>query len=71
MSEYPGVFAGYLKATTVNASLALLDRYGIGCVFTTQDSQRAYLLRHVPGCHTQFDDKKSVLLIQPRRNEAY
>jgi hypothetical protein len=42
MSEYPGVFAGYLKATTVNASLALLDRYGIGCVFTTQDSQLAY-----------------------------
>ncbi|MDX6456818.1 MAG: hypothetical protein QOE55_515 [Acidobacteriaceae bacterium] len=69
--EYHGVLADYLKTTTVNDSLAILDRYGIGCVLTTPDSQLVYLLRHVPGWHTQFEDEKSILLVHLPRNEPY
>jgi hypothetical protein len=62
--EYHGVLADYLSATTMNDSLAILDRYHIGCVLMNTDSQLVYLLQHTPGWHTQYQDKGTTLLVR-------
>ena len=64
--EYHGVLADYLKATTVNDSLAILDHYHIGCVLMNPDSPFVYLLQHTPGWRTQYQDKGTALLVRSR-----
>jgi hypothetical protein len=64
--EYHGVLADYLKATTVNDSLAILDRYHIGCVLMNPDSPFVYLLQHTPGWQTQYRDQGTALLVRSR-----
>lgn len=62
--EYHGVLADYLKATNLENSVAILDRYDIGCVLMQRDSQLAYLLEHQPGWHTQYQDGVAALLVR-------
>ena len=66
--EYHGVLSDYLGAITINNSLAVLDRYHIGCVLMNTDSPLVYLLRRTPGWHTQYQDKETTLLVRlPRQ----
>ena len=62
-----GVLADYLRATTIDDSLAILDRYRIGCVLMNTDSQLVYLLQRTPGWHTQYEDKQTTLLVRTPR----
>jgi hypothetical protein len=50
------VLASYLNATNIDNSLAILDRYRVGCVLMNPDSQLIYLLKHTPGWHAQYED---------------
>lgn len=51
--EHRGVLLDYLKATGLNDSFAILDRYRIGCVLMNTGSGLAYLLQHSPGMENE------------------
>ena len=68
--EYHGVLGNYLNATNIDNSLAILDRYRVGCVLMNPDSQLIYLLKHTPGWHTRYEDNTATLLIRPRLGES-
>lgn len=62
--DFHGVLADYLEATHMDDSLAILDRYRIGCVLMDPGSQLVYLLQHEPGWHTQYEDQTAALLVR-------
>jgi hypothetical protein len=62
--EHHGVLLDYLKATGLNDSFAILDRYRIGCVLLNPDSELIYLLRHSPGWKVQHEDAVAALMIR-------
>ncbi|MGB0125145.1 MAG: hypothetical protein WA400_07160 [Silvibacterium sp.] len=64
--EYYGVLADYLKAANMDDSLAILDRYRVGCVLLSPGSQLVYLLQHTPGWRTQYEDGTATLLVRAR-----
>ena len=67
--EHHGVLLDYLKATGLNDSLAILDRYRIGCVLLNSDSELVYLLRHLPGWKVQHEDTVATLLVRAADNK--
>jgi hypothetical protein len=69
--EYHGVLADYLRATTMNDSLAVLDHYHIGCVLMNTDSQLVYLLQHTPDWYTQYEDQETTLLIRLTQSRVH
>jgi hypothetical protein len=69
--EYHGVLADYLRAITMNDSLAVLDRYHIGCVLMNTDSPLVYLLQHTPDWSTQYEDQETTLLIRLPRSRVH
>jgi hypothetical protein len=62
--EHHGVFLDYLKATNLNDSLAILDRYRIGCVLLNSDAELVYLLRHSSGWKIQYEDSRTALIVR-------
>jgi hypothetical protein len=60
--EYHGVLADDLNALALNDSLAILDRYQIGCVLLNPNAQLVYLLRHSPDWRVQYEDATAALL---------
>lgn len=62
--EYHGVLADYLKATNLDDSPGILDRYGIGCVLMGRDSVLAYQLKNEPGWHMQYQDEVAALFVR-------
>jgi hypothetical protein len=60
--EYHGVLADDLKALSLNDSLAILDRFRIGCVLLNPNEQLIYLLRNTPGWHVQYEDATAAVL---------
>lgn len=55
--EYKGVLADYLDAIGLKNSLAIVDRYHANYIFfPSKDDPFTYLLRHVKGWHTIYDD---------------
>jgi hypothetical protein len=59
-----GVMADYLQAVRINDSLAILDRYRIGCVFISPNTPLSYLLLHNPGWQVQYQDPTAILLVR-------
>ena len=62
--EHHGVLLDYLKATSLNDSFAILDRYRIGCVLLNPSSELIYLLRHSPRWKVQHEDSVAVLMVR-------
>jgi hypothetical protein len=62
--EHHSVLLDYLKATGLNDSLAILDRYRIGCVLLNSNSELVYLLRHLPGWNVQHEDAVATLVVR-------
>jgi hypothetical protein len=62
--EYHGVLADYLKAVNLDDSLAILDRYRIGCVLMSPGTQLVYLLQHEPGWKTGYEDARAALMVR-------
>jgi hypothetical protein len=62
--DHHGVLLDYLKATNLNDSLAILDRYRIGCVLLNTDSELVYLLKHSPGWKVQHEDSVASLIVR-------
>lgn len=62
--EHHGVLLDYLRATDLNDSFAILDRYRIGCVFMNTGSGLAYLLQHSPGWKMEYQDAVTVLMVR-------
>ena len=59
-----GVFNDYLKAITMNESLAILDRYSIDSALLPSNTPLVYLLKHTPGWRVQYEDATAVLLVR-------
>jgi hypothetical protein len=68
--EYHGVLLDYLKATSLNDSLAILDRYRIGCVLLNPASELVYLLRHSSGWKVEHEDAVAVLMVRAPGDEV-
>jgi hypothetical protein len=68
--EHHGVLLDYLKATGLNDSFAILDRYGIGCVLLNPASELIYLLRHSSGWKVQHEDAVAVLMVRAADDEV-
>jgi hypothetical protein len=66
--EHHGVLLDYLKATSLNDSFAVLDRYRIGCVLLNPSSELIYLLRHSSGWKVQHEDAVAVLMVRAGGN---
>jgi hypothetical protein len=62
--EHHGVLLDYLKATGLNDSLAILDRYRIGCVLLDRNSELVYLLRHQSGWSVQHEGAVATLMLR-------
>ncbi len=62
--EHRGVLLDYLKATSLNDSFAILDRYQIGCVLLNRGSELVYLLQHSPGWKLEHQDAVAVLMVR-------
>jgi hypothetical protein len=62
--EYHGILADYVKATTMNDSLAIFDRYRIDSVLEPPTSAIVYLLKHTPGWRVQYEDATAALLVR-------
>jgi hypothetical protein len=62
--DHHGVLLDYLKATTLNDSFAILDRYRIGCVLLNTSSELVYLLQHSPGWKVEYEDAMTVLIVR-------
>ncbi len=58
---YNGVFDDFLRATGLERSFEILDKYRIDYVFVTPDEPLVYLLRHSPAWHLIYTDKVAVL----------
>lgn len=59
-----GVFDDYIKATNLNGSIAILDRYNIDSALLPVNTPLAYLLKHTPGWKVQYEDQFAVLFIR-------
>jgi hypothetical protein len=57
-----GVLADDLKASNMNNSLAILDRYDIGCALLDPSDQLVYVLRNTPGWAVRYTDATATLL---------
>jgi hypothetical protein len=64
--EYHGVLFDYLKAVTLDDSLAVLNRYHIDSVLQQPTAPIVYLLRHTPGWRVRYEDTTAVLLVRER-----
>jgi len=62
--EHHGILLDYLKATSINDSFAILDRYRINCVLLRPDSELIYLLKHSPEWKVQHKDAVAVLMVR-------
>ncbi len=62
--EDHGILADDLKALNMNDSLAILDRYHIGCALLSPDQQLVYLLRNTPGWNVRYSDATSTLMVR-------
>jgi asparagine N-glycosylation enzyme membrane subunit Stt3 len=62
--DHHGVLLDYLKATQLDNSFAILDRYRIGCVLLNTDSALVYLLQHSPGWKVQYQDAMTALMVR-------
>jgi uncharacterized membrane protein len=59
---YNGVFEDFLRATAINRSFEILDKYKIDYVFLQPKEPMVYLLKHSPAWHPIYTDKVAVLL---------
>jgi len=62
--EHHGVLADYLKVTSLDGSLSVLDHYQIGCVLLQPNSQLVTLLENSPNWHVQYQDATAALLVR-------
>jgi hypothetical protein len=62
--EYHGVLADDLQVINGKDSLALLDKYSIGCVLLEPDEPLIYLLRHTPGWRVAKEDAVGALVVR-------
>jgi hypothetical protein len=62
--DFDGVFPDALNALRMKDSLAILDRYRIGCVFLKPDAPLVYLLRNTSGWRVQYQDASASLLVR-------
>jgi hypothetical protein len=62
--DFHGVMADSLQALRINDSLAILDRYRIGCVFLKPEASLVYLLRNAPAWRVQYQDPTAILLVR-------
>jgi hypothetical protein len=67
--DHHGVLLDYLKATHLNNSFAILDRYRIGCVLLNTDSALVYLLQHSPGWEVQYQDATTSLMVRTNADD--
>ena len=66
--DHHGVLADYLKATNLQDSFGILDRYNINSVLLCPRTlSSVYLLRHTPGWRVQYEDSISALLVREAR----
>ncbi len=65
--EHQGVLADYLKATSLDGPLPVLDRYQIDCVLLQSNSQLVTLLKNSPNWHMQYEDAAAALLVRTTR----
>ncbi len=62
--DHHGVLLDYLKATSLNDSFAILDRYRVDCVLLNSHSELVYLLQHSSGWKVQYEDATAVLMVR-------
>jgi len=62
--DHHGVLLDYLKATSLNDSFTVLDRYRINCVLLNSNSELIYLLRHSPEWKVQHEDAVAALMVR-------
>ena len=62
--DFNGVMADAMNAIRIRNSLAVLDRYQIGCVLLTTNAPLTYLLRNTSGWRVQYQDPTASLLIR-------
>ncbi len=58
---YNGVFDDVVKATAIQGSLGILDKYQIDYALLSPDQPLTYLLEHSPAWRTIYSDKVAVL----------
>ncbi|HKO12823.1 MAG TPA: hypothetical protein VJV22_12690 [Acidobacteriaceae bacterium] len=58
---YSGAMTDYLRATRMNDSLQILDKYRIRYVLLRQESPLAYLLNHTSGWKPTYHDQQAVV----------
>ena len=58
---YNGAFEDFLRATALNNSFEILDKYKIDYVFLQPKQPLDYLLEHSPAWHSIYADKVAVL----------
>jgi len=58
---YSGAMTDYLRATRMNDSLEILDKYRIRYVLLRQESPFAYLLNHTSGWKPTYHDQQAVV----------
>ena len=62
--DFHGVMADSLQALRINDSLAILDRYRIGCVFLKPNTPLVYLLLNTHRWRVQYQDPTAMLLVR-------
>jgi hypothetical protein len=62
--DFHGVMADAMDAIRIRDSLAVLNRYQIGCVFLPTNSPLVYLLRNTSGWRVQYQDSTASLLVR-------
>lgn len=60
--DHAGILADYIHATSLQDSLAILDRYRVQAVLMPGDAPLIYLLQHSEGWRFAYRDSVSVLL---------
>jgi hypothetical protein len=59
---HQGVFNDFVKATAIEESLDILNRYRIDYALLKPNQPLTYLLEHSPGWHLIYFDKVAVVL---------
>jgi hypothetical protein len=65
--DHHGVLADFVRATSMQDSLAILDQYHVDYVLLPPASSLIYLLKHTSGWRVQFEDSTSALLVRDAR----
>lgn len=67
--DHQGVLADYIRATSLEDSLGILDRYRVEAVLMPGNAPLIYLLEHTQGWREAFHDGNSVLMLRQESDQ--